>query len=265
MSVMPMRVVRGGAFFRSWTFSQRTTTFKMSYASVLQSSTRAPESDAVQNEQSTKTESTEPRSRSRSPQQSPRQDAEEEDVYVLTLLTDQTHHERMTEIRDKYFPKKINKLAAHLTLFHALPGSRLEGSLIPTIKDVASRSSRFSITAKQPFRLGKRGIAIAVPQNQGGKQAKEIRNALQAPWKQQGILSQQDAQPTGRMFPHYTVMNKVDDDAEVRKAEEELQNGFVPDQGVVEGLGLYLYDKGWWRRVRRFDFGGNAKVDQTCD
>ena len=160
----------------------------------------------------------------------------------------------MTQLRNKYFPKHLNKLAAHLTLFHALPGSRLDSDIIPVIEQVVRTTSPFSITASQPFQLSKRGIAIAILPDQGGARAKEVRDQLQAPWKKQGFLSQQDAAKTGRSFPHYTVMNKVDEDAEIQKALHELERDFEPDQDTVIGLALYRYDKGWWRWVTKFDF-----------
>ncbi|KAH9810903.1 2'-5' RNA ligase superfamily [Teratosphaeria destructans] len=69
--------------------------------------------------------------RSPSPRQRPWTASEEDEVYVLTLQTNKPHHHRMTQLRDKYFPETINKLEAHLTLFHALPGSKLESSHHP--------------------------------------------------------------------------------------------------------------------------------------
>ena len=178
----------------------------------------------------------------------------EEETYVLTFLTDKAHHQRMTEIRNKYFPKHLNKLAAHLTLFHALPGSRLKSDIIPVIEQISHSTQPFSITASQVLRLGKHGIAISVLPEDGGDRAKEIRSELQAPWKKQGFLSQQDARRSDEKFPHYTVMNKVDDEVEVQKALEELTRDFKPDRDAVEGLVLYRYDKGRWRWVRKFEF-----------
>ena len=160
----------------------------------------------------------------------------------------------MTDVRNKYFPKKLNKLEAHLTLFHALPGSRLDDTVLPVIQQVASQTCPFGITAASPFRLGKRGIAIGVPHEQGGSKARAVRNQLQAAWKKEGFLSQQDAGRSGRTFPHYTVMNKVDDEMEVQRALEELRQQFVADPGIVEGLGLFKYSRGRWQWIEEFKF-----------
>lgn len=193
--------------------------------------------------------------RSPSPAHVPKKDKAEEDVYVLTLLTDQAHHKRMTAIRDKYFPKKLNKLGAHLTLFHALPGSRLDDQILPTIREVASKTASFDIHAVRPFRL-KRGMALSVAKNHGSLQAQEVHEALQRPWLDAGFLSEQDR---GGCRVHYTVMNKVEDEAEVANALQELQNGFQGDWGRAEGLGLWRYDRGWWRWEQRFNFSSERE------
>lgn len=188
--------------------------------------------------------------RAPSPTHVPKTESEEANVYIVTLLTDRAHHQRTTEMRDKYFPKRLNKLAAHLTLFHALPGSKLESQILPVIQDVASRTERFQLHAARPFTL-KKGIAISVPKHQGAQQALDVHRMLQQPWREAGFLSDQD---NGGCRIHYTIMNKVDDEAEVQKAFDEVQNEWKGSWGTVEGLGLYRYDRGFWKWVRRFDF-----------
>lgn len=186
-----------------------------------------------------------------SPAHVPKTESPEENVYVLTLLTDKGHHKRMTALREQFFPKKINKLGAHLTLFHALPGTKLESHIIPTIKDLVSKSQPFRVHAAKPFRL-KKGIAITVPKGQGGQQSQDVHRTLQDAWSQ-GWLSEQDA---GGMRVHYTIMNKVDDEAQVDAAFQEVQSSWQGDWGTVEGLNLWRYDRGFWRWVRKFEFSG---------
>lgn len=185
-----------------------------------------------------------------SPAHVPKTDSEETSVYVLTLLTDKAHHKRMTELRNKYFPKKINKLAAHLTLFHALPGSELGSSIIPVIEAVVAETAPFDVHAKAAFKL-KRGIAISVPKDEGGRQAQEVHSVLQRPWRKEGFLSDQDK---GGFRVHYTIMNKVEEQPAIDQAFEQVQTDFKGDRGIVEGLGLYRYDRGFWRFERRFPF-----------
>ena len=177
--------------------------------------------------------------------------SQQEPVYVLTLLTDEAHQKRMTALRKKYFPPKLNKLGAHLTLFHALPESKLESTIIPTIKRVVAEWQPFSVNAAKPFRM-KKGIAISVPKNQGGDLAQKVRGALLGAWEGEGWLSEQDA---GGMRAHYTIMNKVDDEGEVADAMEEVIGSWKGDRGTVVGLGLWRYEKGYWKWVEAFEFG----------
>ncbi|KAM0702005.1 hypothetical protein Q7P35_010915 [Cladosporium inversicolor] len=176
---------------------------------------------------------------------------QQEPVYVLTLLTDEAHQKRMTALRKKYFPPKLNKLGAHLTLFHALPESKLESTIVPTIKRVAAEWQPFSVNAAKPFRM-KKGIAISVPKNQGGDLAQKVHGALLGAWEGEWWLSEQDA---GGMRAHYTIMNKVDDEGEVTDAMEEVTGSWKGDRGTVVGLGLWRYEKGYWKWVEAFEFG----------
>jgi hypothetical protein len=201
-------------------------------------------------ENNTRKPSSPRRKRATSPSHIPKT-TQKEPVYVLTLLTDKPHHERMTALRNKYFPPKINKLAAHLTLFHALPESKLESTVIPTIKRVTAEWEPFSVNAAKPFRM-KKGIAISVPKTQGGDLAQKLHGALQEDWKGEGWLSEQDA---GGMMAHYTIMNKVDDEGQVADTLNEVSESWKPDRGTVEGVALWKYERGYWKWEQAFKFG----------
>ena len=188
------------------------------------------------------------RRRSPSPSHVPRTTSPEQNVYILTFLTDRKHHQTMTNLRTKYFPPRLNHLDAHLTLFHALPGSKLEGAIIPVLEDAAKSTAPFQIQAATPFRL-KRGIAIGVPKPQGGTRAKSIHSQLQNEWR--GFLSDQDA---GGFAAHYTIMNKVDEAAEVDRAFHEVESSWRPARGSIEGFQLWLYEKGRWVWQQDFPF-----------
>ncbi|GAB7365875.1 hypothetical protein MBLNU230_g7205t1 [Neophaeotheca triangularis] len=195
-----------------------------------------------------------PPKRSPSPAHVPKTESPEDNVYVLTLLTDKEHHIRMTNLRNSYFPKKINKLAAHLTLFHALPGSKLEDAIIPTLEITAAETSEFRVHAAKPFRM-KKGIAISIPKHEGASKCQDIHKRLQDEWLPQKFLSEQDA---GGCRVHYTICNKVDDDTVVDKYLQEVQSSFKGDWGTVTGLGLWRYDRGFWRWERGFGFKQGA-------
>jgi len=159
----------------------------------------------------------------------------------------------MTQWRKDYFPARLNKLDAHLTLFHALPGSKLDDEIIPTLEATAKSTEQFHILAATPFRL-KHGIAIGVPKTAGGTTARDVHAKLRDQWRP--FLSDQDA---GGFAAHYTIMNKVDDDKKVNGAFAEVEQNFQACPGMIEGLSLWRYDRSRWEWARDFVFqkGGN--------
>ncbi|KAI5236999.1 hypothetical protein E4T43_08217 [Aureobasidium subglaciale] len=186
--------------------------------------------------------------RNTSPSHVPKTSSSEEAVYVLTLLTDAKHHRTLTETRKKYFPPRLNKLEAHITLFHALPGSLLEEKIKPTLREVSSNTTQFHLLAATPFRLNK-GIAIGLPKSSGGDDARQVHQQLKFAWED--FLSRQDA---GGFAAHYTIMNKVDDEKEVQKAFEQVQEEWKGCHGTVLGLSLFKYDRGNWVHDEDFKF-----------
>lgn len=180
----------------------------------------------------------------------PKNSEPQENVYVLSLLTDRGHHKRMTDFRRKYFPYKKNKTTAHLTLFHALPESKLESSVIPSIENIVAATQPFKVRATDAFRL-KYGFGTHISHSRGGRQAEDIHRYLQDAWKPEGWLSTQDS---GGSRVHYTIMNKGDSEEEVQNAWERFTAEWSEDEGIVEGLGLWKYDKGHWQFYRRFNF-----------
>lgn len=178
----------------------------------------------------------------------PRTSRPEKEVYILTFLTDQTLRDKMTALRKTYFPPKLNRLDAHLTLFHALPGSKLNSDIIPVLRDIAGSTIPFRVFASTPFKL-RRGIAIGVPKGSGGDDARAVHKLLKRRWLE--FLSPQDA---GGFATHYTIMNKVDTEKEVDDAFADVEQGWRPVNGEVLGLELWRYDRGGWDWQQEFRF-----------
>lgn len=194
---------------------------------------------------------------SRREEHKPRTGSPDEDVYVLTLLTDERHHRSVTSLRAKYFPPKLNKLEAHIALFRALPASRLE----EVREDVralllggggggsAGTSEPFDIGATEVFRM-RRGIGLRCS---NGARLRAMHDALAAKWRP--WLSEQDRRFSA---PHYTLMNFVEDEAELAAAlaaaERDLAAMGDASTGEVRGLSLFRYDKGFWRDRQDFPF-----------
>ncbi|KAJ4258172.1 hypothetical protein NW762_008315 [Fusarium torreyae] len=182
---------------------------------------------------------------------SPKVSNQEEQLYILTLLTDTRHHEAMTALRRQWFPSRILKVDAHVTLFHALPESKLS-EIKQDIADIAGRTGKFEIELgnKNVFEMGK-GVGIDVSNhNNGQKKAANIRTELRNKWEP--FLSDQDKREKWK--GHYTIMNKEDDKERVQKCLAYLKDGHAESTGTVEGLSLWLYHKGWWKEAEVFRF-----------
>lgn len=173
-----------------------------------------------------------------------------EESYVLTLHTDQQHHQLMTSMRTRYFPPRLNKLNAHIALFRALPSSRLP-QIIHDIESLTQSQPTFEVFATKAF-LMKRGVGIHVDDTEG--QAEAIFQQLKAKWE--SFLSQQDR----RFKPHYTLQNKVDDEAVVRKTFNEVNEQFHGSRGQVTALTLYKYQQGFWKEAQSFSFHENPQI-----
>lgn len=213
------------------------------------------------------------------------QAAHEEDVYVLTLLTDPAHERAMSALRRQWFPARWLKVDAHMTLFHALPGQFLD-TIKKDLAETAARTQEFAVEVdlrEDVWRMGRKGVAVQVRGPCEGMVGK-MRRWLIDRWEQMGeetaattdyqgnganggegkthgVLSAQDARR--RWKAHYTIMNKEEDPARVEECFNDLRGGGrgssglgLARSGTVLGLRLWRYDRGWWRQEEDFLFGG---------
>ncbi|ERF76403.1 hypothetical protein EPUS_06961 [Endocarpon pusillum Z07020] len=180
----------------------------------------------------------------------PRTSLPSEEAYILSLKTDQAHHAALTALRDRYFPRHLNKLSAHIALFRALPGSKLE-EISHDIASLSQKQQTFPIKTSSPFRL-KHGVGIGV--SSGAMESKIIFEDLRSKWE--AFLSKQD---NGGFRAHYTIMNKVEDEEEIGRCLEEVKCSFGTSDGIVEGLILWRYEKGYWGFLKAWDFRQERK------
>ncbi|GAA6007797.1 hypothetical protein JCM11491_003967 [Sporobolomyces phaffii] len=170
-------------------------------------------------------------------------------VYPLTLRVSRALHDPINALRTRYFPAHRLKVPAHLTLFHALPHSRL-ADVKQTAHDVAQRTRVFSVSAGRVFQMGDQGVAIDPAA--GTEEGKRVHAALREDWS--GFLSQQDAKA---FRAHWTIVNKENDKAKVEKALHECReweaNG-EPKEGEADGLVLWRYNHGEWVFEQEWDF-----------
>ena len=159
---------------------------------------------------------------------------------ILTLRLDagsQAHFERL---RQAHYPRHLNRIAAHLTLFHTLPD-------IPEITAVLQREAdgrgAFGLEVTGLRSLG-RGVAYKLV----SPELRTVHATLATAFADH--LTAQDRQP---FQPHVVVQNKAT--AEAAKALlAELQGEFQPFAVQALGLDLWHYLGGPWELAQSFSF-----------
>lgn len=161
---------------------------------------------------------------------------------IVTLLLADADQQRFDRLRAEHFPPERNFLAAHVTLFHALPGEHHDA----VRADLAAAADRpaFDVAVTGVRSLG-RGVAYVLE----SAELAALRAGLAAEWSP--WLTPQDRQ---RHSPHVTVQNKVEP-AVARALRDRLLAGFVPYDVRARGLGLWRYLGGPWEPVGEHTFG----------
>jgi len=183
---------------------------------------------------------------------------EEEHIYVLTLKVTDSLAKPMDEMRNRDFPRHLNRTGAHLTLFHALPHSQIE-ALEQGLNQVAATMKPFEVSSGKPFRMRK-GVGINV--DEGYKTMKDVHADLQSQWA--AFLSEQDA---GGFRPHWTVMNKIDDETKVDGAFATIRQELSESnqEGKAVGLDLWRYERGNWIFAKEYMFGNVVRTLTRVD
>jgi len=161
---------------------------------------------------------------------------------VLTLAVEERAQIDFEQQRRRYFPASLNRIPAHVTLFHALPGDELP-SIEQRLSGLAAATAPFFVTVHDVRKLG-RGVAYALQSKPLAALHAELRHAW-LPW-----LTAQDAQG---FRPHVVIQNKVEP-AEARALYERLAASFRPYTIEAAGLLLWRYLDGPWALERQFPF-----------
>lgn len=163
---------------------------------------------------------------------------------ILTLTLDTASQQYFNKLRQQHFPPTRNFLAAHVTLFHHLPGAEYAA--------IAEHLARVA-AAQVPITLavtGLRFLGRGVAYNLENAELRGLHRALQTHW--QAHLTPQDQQ---KLNPHVTVQNKVDP-AIARALYAELAASFAPFEATGTGLQLWAYRGGPWEALQTFAFAG---------
>lgn len=176
----------------------------------------------------------------------PKTDGKEDDVYILTLSTSPALSKPLDELRKEYFPAHLNRLNAHLTLFHALPRSRMP-AVVDDLERLSSQTPSFRMATGRPFPL-RRGVAI--PVSEGATEIKALHSELRGAWHD--FLSEQDRAKSIR--PHWTVQNKVESQEVRDETMSNIHRTFSRASGAAVGFTLWRYDRGGWLFKQTFNF-----------
>ncbi len=163
---------------------------------------------------------------------------------VLTLAVDPQAQADFDRQRRRYFPASLNRIPAHISLFHALPGEEL-ASIRALLAEQVSVTGPFPVRVHDVQKLG-RGVAYALASDEFDLLHARLRAAW-LPW-----LTAQDRQG---FRPHVVIQNKVDP-AQARALYDKLAAAFRPYSVQATGLLLWRYLGGPWELEQEFSFAG---------
>ena len=166
------------------------------------------------------------------------------DPLILTLALDPESFSRFDGERRALFPAHLNRIPAHVTLFHHLPGSE-EVEVVAALRAACAGQRPVAAQVTEVVPLG-RGVAYRIE----AREIAALRAGLAGRWE--GWLTPQDRQ-TWR--PHVTVQNKVTPE-EARATLGRLRAAFVPWEARALGLLLWRYKGGPWEALGEFPFAG---------
>lgn len=147
-------------------------------------------------------------------------------------------------LRRRHYPPERNQLAAHLTMFHAVPAI-LESELRHRLAALAAEVPPPRATVAGLMDLGG-GVAFRIVSDDLDAVRAELADAFR------GSLTQQDAYG---WRPHVTIQNKVPV-KEARALLAQLERDFTPRPLAVAGLAFHFYEGGPWRLGQRYSFRG---------
>ena len=153
-----------------------------------------------------------------------------------------------TALRTAHFPPERNFLAAHVTLFHALPGF-CEAEVIQQVRQLAKEFAPVDARIVCIMSLGG-GTAIRL-ESEG---ILRLRELLADHFH--GLLTDQDK---GGKRLHITVQNKVSK-REAQDLQAKLDGVIAPRPFRFRGLALHRYLGGPWEPIQEVAFRGKEKA-----
>ena len=161
---------------------------------------------------------------------------------ILTAHLDAASFEILDGLRRRHFPSHLNKVPAHLSLFHKLPGSEAAA----VVAAVETRCRVLAPLKLQPagLRFLGRGVALAYQSHELSR----LHDDLASEWR--AWLTPQDRQP---FKAHITIQNKAE--PAVARALLEGFQGLELPPCRVEGITIWRYLAGPWSHFHTCRFG----------
>jgi hypothetical protein len=163
---------------------------------------------------------------------------------ILTAEFEGSVQARLQEMRETWYPVGLNRVPAHLTLFHQLPGRAL-AEAGHRLKTLAAHTPPLSarLAALKPI---DGGVVIRVVSPELELVREDLADAFM------GLLTLQDSHDV--QF-HVTVQNKASA-ADSRRCFETLKAGFRIHDTLIERLSLWRYLDGPWELIARHPLRG---------
>jgi hypothetical protein len=157
---------------------------------------------------------------------------------ILTARPDAATLARFEALRRAHYPAALNRVPAHISLFHQLPGSEFD-AVVARLRLLARDHPAPEVEVAGLRALG-RGVAYTL---RSTGLAVLHADMLEA-WEP--LLIPQDRH---RLAAHVTVQNKVTPEV-ARATLATLTSGFVPWRFDVVGIDVWRYLDGPWEHLR---------------
>jgi len=157
---------------------------------------------------------------------------------ILTARPDAPNLARFEALRRAHYPAALNRVPAHISLFHQLPGSEVD-AVVARLKLLARNHPAPEVEVSGLRSLG-RGVAYTL--RSAGLSA--LHADMLDAWEP--LLIPQDRH---RFAGHVTVQNKVTPEV-ARATLAALTEGFAPWRFDVVGIDVWRYLDGPWEHLK---------------
>ena len=162
--------------------------------------------------------------------------------FVLTLEMDGEAFAAFDALRRKFYAPERNLVAAHVTLFHRLPGERAR-EIKMLLTDVAARERPMEVEVGEAKPIA-HGVAIFL----NAPRLHALREKLADEWWP--WLEDRDR---AGFRPHVTI-ETTESEAEARRTVQSLGRSVLPRRMRAIGLHLWRFSDGRWESDALFRF-----------